>query len=84
VRHRGGGTARPGAVHRLADLDAVTCGFRPGQVWVIASRPEQGRSTLAGQWAVRLARSGPRAPIVVAFQGHYARFVEMLTPTDAR
>lgn len=36
-------------------LDDLTGGFRPGQVWVVTSRPGHGRTTLLVQWAAALA-----------------------------
>lgn len=39
----------------FAELDDVTGGFEPGQVWIVAGMPGQGRSTLASQWALLLA-----------------------------
>jgi replicative DNA helicase len=39
----------------FAGLDEVTGGFEPGQVWTVVGTPGQGRSTLATQWALRLA-----------------------------
>ena len=39
----------------FAELDDVTGGFEPGQVWIVAGTPGQGRSTLASQWALLLA-----------------------------
>jgi replicative DNA helicase len=37
------------------ELDDVTGGFEPGQVWIVVGTPGQGRSTLAAQWALPLA-----------------------------
>lgn len=59
----------PGIVNRVQDvspfvrtpwptLDKVIGGFRPGGVYVIAGRPAQGKSVVAGQCAVALARHG--------------------------
>lgn len=39
----------------FAELDHVTGGFEPGQVWILVGTPGQGRSTLAVQWASLLA-----------------------------
>lgn len=39
----------------FAELDDVTGGFEPGQVWIVAGTPGQGRSTLASHWALLLA-----------------------------
>ncbi len=37
------------------DLDELVGGLAPGQVWLIASGPGQGKTTLAVQWAMALA-----------------------------
>jgi replicative DNA helicase len=39
----------------FAELDDVTGGFEPGQVWIVVGTPGQGRSTVAVQWASLLA-----------------------------
>ena len=39
----------------LDELDDVTGGFAPGQVWILIGTPGQGRSTLAAQWAMDIA-----------------------------
>ena len=39
----------------FTEFDDVTGGFEPGQVWIVAGMPGQGRSTLASQWALLLA-----------------------------
>lgn len=62
----------PGVVNRMDDggqfvaspwpsLDAVIGGFRPGAVYVIGARPAQGKTVVAGQIAVALAKHGPVA-----------------------
>lgn len=39
-------------------LDKVIGGFRPGAVYVVAARPGQGKTIVAGQIAVKLAEEG--------------------------
>lgn len=47
-----------GLPYGLADLDAVTCGMRPGNVTVIAAQSGVGKSTLALNAAVAAAKTG--------------------------
>lgn len=42
-------------------LDAAIGGLRPGAVYVIGARPAQGKTVVAGQIAVALAKHGPVA-----------------------
>ena len=42
------------------ELDELTGGMRPGQVWVVVGTPGQGRTTLLTQWATALAGAGDR------------------------
>lgn len=39
----------------FSEIDRVSGGFRHGQVWILTGTPGQGRSMLAGQWALSLA-----------------------------
>lgn len=51
----------------FAEVDEVTGGFAPGQVWIITGTPGQGRSTLALQWALLLCtQHGVRTEFVSA------------------
>lgn len=51
----------------FAEVDEVTGGFAPGQVWMITGTPGQGRSTLALQWALLLCtQHGMRTDFVSA------------------
>lgn len=52
ARNRNRTTTKPTGFTRV---DEVTGGFARGQVWIIVGTPGQGRSTLATQWALRLA-----------------------------
>jgi len=62
----------PGVITRMEDggqfvatpwpsLDAAIGGFRPGTVTVVGARPAQGKTVIAGQIAVALAKHGPVA-----------------------
>jgi hypothetical protein len=51
----------------FTSLDRVCGGFVPGRIWLITGTPGQGRSTLAIQWALKLAtRHGMRTHLVSA------------------
>lgn len=49
-----------GLTYGITDLDAVTCGMRPGNVTVIAAASGVGKSTLALNAAVAAAKAGAR------------------------
>lgn len=62
----------PGVLTRMEDggqfvpspwpsLDAAIGGLRPGAVYVIGARPAQGKTVIAGQLAVAMAKHGPVA-----------------------
>lgn len=54
--------ARKGAIELptgIGSLDALTRGFRPGQLWVIGARPGAGKSALAMTLAVNVSQAGP-------------------------
>lgn len=53
----------PGTKTGFFDLDSLTGGLRPGQLWVIAARPGLGKSALAGNIAVNVAMQGVRVQI---------------------
>lgn len=44
----------------IGRVDALTGGIAPPQYWVLAARPKMGKSALALQWALKLARDGLR------------------------
>lgn len=49
------GTAAPGTWTGFSRLDAVTQGFQPGQLIVLAARPGIGKSTLVLNWLLNAA-----------------------------
>jgi replicative DNA helicase len=51
-------TEAPGLATGLADLDERLRGIRRGELIVIAARPGEGKSALAGQIAINAARAG--------------------------
>jgi replicative DNA helicase len=63
-------------------LDVVIGGFRPGCVYVIGGRPAQGKSVLAGQCAVALAKHGlvAFASLEMSEEELTARFVSERIP----
>lgn len=42
----------------LSDLDAVTRGFKPGQLWAVGARPGMGKSALAMTLAINASKHG--------------------------
>lgn len=42
----------------LADMDAITGGFKPGEMWIVAARPSCGKTALGLQIARHIAESG--------------------------
>ncbi len=48
----------PGASTGLVGIDRLTGGLRRGQVWLVVGVPEEGRTTLAVQWAREFAEQG--------------------------
>jgi len=47
-----------GVMTGLPSLDKITGGFRPTRTWVIGARTSEGKSTFAGQLALRAAEHG--------------------------
>jgi replicative DNA helicase len=58
------GTAIAGISSGLVDLDALTDGFRPGEMWIVAARPSVGK-TVAGLDFARAAAIGAGLPAAV-------------------
>lgn len=52
------GQAQSGVRVGLPDLDLKTNGFRQGDLIVLAARPSMGKTSLALNWAMHLARKG--------------------------
>lgn len=50
---------RRGVLSGLRELDAMTFGFRPGQLIVLGARPSQGKTALALNLAVAAEAAGP-------------------------
>jgi replicative DNA helicase len=50
---------RPGVLTGFRSLDAMTFGWRPGQLIVLGGRPGQGKTALAMAFAVAAGRVGP-------------------------
>lgn len=46
------------SVDWLLDLDAITCGFQPGDLIIVAGRPSMGKTTLAQNLAENVALAG--------------------------
>lgn len=50
--------SQPGYMTGWRDLDRLTGGIKPGQIWILAARPAVGKSTFAAQLAERVAGNG--------------------------
>lgn len=55
-----GSRRAPGCMTGFGRLDSLTGGLKPGQLWIIAARPGIGKSALALQMALNIARRGKR------------------------
>jgi replicative DNA helicase len=56
----------PGLSTGFPELDEATNGYQPGQLWVLAARPGQGKSALLMNLAENLVREGNAAAIFSA------------------
>lgn len=63
----------------FADLDAMTCGFRPGELTICAARPSQGKTALAMDAACSIAASGPRPLFVSLEMGRQALMARLVS-----
>lgn len=78
IRHHG---TKPGHMTGLRTLDAITGGFHPGNVVVLAGRPSMGKTALALGWmidmakeeAARAATDGSKARHGLFFSGEMTR-----------
>ena len=52
------GEARPGVPTGFLDLDAMTGGFAPGDLILLAARPSMGKTGIATNMAVNMAKAG--------------------------
>jgi replicative DNA helicase len=55
---RDGSAAPLGASTGFAELDGLTGGYRPGELWIVAGRPGMGKSIIAVSSATKVARAG--------------------------
>lgn len=49
----------PGVLTGFRDIDRATTGFHPGELYFLGARPGMGKTTLAMQWAVEIAKILP-------------------------
>lgn len=67
IMHRVGRDMAPGAMRQAGlrtgfdSLDRMTGGLKPGQLWILAARPGVGKSAMALQMAVHVARQGRKS-----------------------
>ncbi len=63
-RRADSGNGMVGISTGLSDLDALTCGMAPGDLWILAARPSMGKTSLACRIAESLAVKG-QIPVLV-------------------
>lgn len=61
------------------DIDAVTCGFRPGELTILAARPGMGKTSMALDLAQNVARGGQQALVFSIEMGREALGDRILT-----
>lgn len=54
-----------GLLVRYPSIDTVTTGFKNGDLIILAARPSMGKTSLALNWAVNVARSRERTPVLI-------------------
>lgn len=59
------GNRPSGVLVKYPSIDAVTTGFKPGDLIILAARPSMGKTSLALNWAVNIARNRQRTPVLI-------------------
>ena len=62
----GGGVT--GLASGFPDLDALTTGFHPGTLTVVAARPSQGKTSLVGDFSMNAALSGSEPVLIFSLE----------------
>src|SRR5690625_1140552 len=59
------GQRASGVLVTYPSIDAVTTGFKRGDLIILAARPSMGKTSLALNWAVNIARNRQRTPVLI-------------------
>ena len=54
-----------GLLVKYPSIDLVTTGFKPGDLIILAARPSMGKTSLALNWAVNVAKSRQRTSVLI-------------------
>ena len=54
-----------GLLVKYPSIDTVTTGFKKGDLIILAARPSMGKTSLALNWAVNIAKSRERTPVLI-------------------
>ncbi|MBO8141092.1 MAG: replicative DNA helicase [Firmicutes bacterium] len=54
-----------GLLVKYPSIDMVTTGFKSGDLIILAARPSMGKTSLALNWAVNVAKSRQRTPVLI-------------------
>lgn len=54
-----------GVLVKFPSIDATTTGFKRGDLIILAARPSMGKTSMALNWAVNVARSRERTPVLI-------------------
>lgn len=54
-----------GLLVKYPSIDAVTTGFKKGDLIIVAARPSMGKTSLVLNWAVNVAKSRDRTPVLI-------------------
>lgn len=54
-----------GLLVKYPSIDTVTTGFKRGDLIILAARPSMGKTSLALNWAVNVAKSRERTPVLI-------------------
>src|SRR5690606_7158894 len=54
-----------GLIVKYPSIDAVTKGFKKGDLIIVAARPSMGKTSLVLNWAVNVAKSRERTPVLI-------------------
>jgi replicative DNA helicase len=62
------GRVQPGIPTGLSDLDQLTGGLKPGQLWIPAGRTSMGKSVITQNWLVHAAHASQRPVILFSLE----------------